>query len=98
MYYPTDFELEIIVNHHLQFCHYILLRHIHTVCGIYGWEGWEQHNNAGLLDDLEGWGLIKGSWFGSIEDDPRPHWQLSSAGEKALAAYEKIPTPTPTTT
>jgi len=59
--------------------HYSRLKHMRDGFGVYGWEECDD-----TLQDLEELGYVHGSWFGSLDMEPRPVWQITRAGEKAL--------------
>jgi hypothetical protein len=63
---------------------YNRLSHIQQVGGTFGWE---EHDT--LLQELEEEGLVIGRWTGGLEYEPRPVWQISDKGRKALSEYHQ---------
>ncbi len=69
-----------MTNSDLKEYHFNLLRHIKNSFGIYGWESYTD-----TIRELEELGLIIGKWIGTIELPPRPHWTITSLGEKLIS-------------
>lgn len=42
-----------------------------------GWDRWYDE----MIMDLEAWGLIRGTWIGSLDREPSPFWDLTKTGQ-----------------
>jgi len=60
--------------------HLTLLRHDKRGGIVSGFERWWDR----ALIDLEAWGMMRGTWTGSLDGDPFPFWSITKAGEDAL--------------
>lgn len=67
--------------------HYRILEHNKRAGITAGWEHW----NDPVVRDLEALGLLRGTWIGSLDDEPHPYWSNTQEGERALEAWKDNP-------